>query len=102
MRNSLLEMAPFYEDVCRQLSWSVDEKRLAEMKSENETKLKELDEKIKDAEENLGEIEIRDAHLDRAEFYVLIGDKVSFQYRMAFFKTLLKLPQSHSLSLIHI
>jgi len=74
-------MAPFYQDVCRQLSWSVDEKRLADMKSENETKLKELDEKIKDAEGNLGEIEIRDAYLDRAEFYVLIGDKVSFRLK---------------------
>lgn len=69
-------MAPYYEEVCRQLSWSVDQARLSAMKSENENKLKELEEKIKDAEKNLGEIEVRDAYLDKAEFFVSIGDKV--------------------------
>ena len=71
-------MAPFYEEVCRQLNWSVDKSRLATMKSENDKKLKELEEKIKDAEKNLGEIEVRDAYLDKAEFFVSIGDKVYF------------------------
>lgn len=70
-------MAPYYEEVCRQLSWSVDQARLSAMKSENENKLKELEEKIKDAEKNLGEIEVRDAYLDKAEFFVSIGDKES-------------------------
>lgn len=31
--------------------------------------IKKLDEKIKDAEENLGDIEVRDAILAKAEFY---------------------------------
>ena len=69
-------MAPFYEEVCRQLNWSVDQSRLSTMKTENDKKLKELEEKIKDAEANLGEIEVRDAYLDKAEFFVAIGDKV--------------------------
>jgi len=68
-------MTSFYEEVCKQLNWQIDQSRLTTMKSENEKKLKELEDKIKDAEENLGEIEIRDAHLDKAEFYVTIGDK---------------------------
>jgi len=68
-------MAPFYEEVCGQLNWSVDKSRLSTMKSENENKLKELEEKIQDAEKNLGEIEVRDAYLDKAEFFVSIGDK---------------------------
>ena len=71
-------MASYYEEVCKQLNWQVDQSRLTTMKEENKKKLKELEDKIKDAEENLGEIEIRDAHLDKAEFYVTIGDKVCY------------------------
>ena len=58
-------MASYYEEVCKQLNWQVDQSRLTTMKEENKKKLKELEDKIKDAEENLGEIEIRDAHLDK-------------------------------------
>lgn len=69
-------MAPFYEHVCNELKWSVDNARLRQMKEENTKQLEELDSKIKDAEENLGELEIRDAYLNKAEYYVNIGDKV--------------------------
>ena len=34
-----------------------------------EEELKKLDEKIKDAEENLGDIELRDAILEKAQFF---------------------------------
>ena len=69
-------MAPFYEHVCNELKWSVDNARLRQMKEENTKQLEELNSKIKDAEENLGELEIRDAYLNKAEYYVNIGDKV--------------------------
>ena len=69
-------MAPLYEHVCNELKWSVDNARLRQMKEENTKQLEELNSKIKDAEENLGELEIRDAYLNKAEYYVNIGDKV--------------------------
>ncbi|KAG2497130.1 hypothetical protein HYH03_004721 [Edaphochlamys debaryana] len=45
------------------------------MQAANEAKLKELDEKTKDAEENLGETEVRDAMLAKAEYLGSIGDR---------------------------
>ena len=76
-------MAPFYEEVCRDLSWKVEDKLLALMKSANEEKLKQLEEAIEDAEKNLGETEIRDAMLDKAEYLSKIGDKVSMKCKHA-------------------
>lgn len=69
------DMAPFYEEVCAELKWSVDKAFLSKMKEANQKKFKELDEKQKDAEENLGETEIRDALYARAEYLTKIGDK---------------------------
>ena len=48
-------MAPFYKRVCENLKWPLDEAKLKAMEEENKKKLEELDEKIKDAEENLGD-----------------------------------------------
>eukprot|EP00415_Alexandrium_ostenfeldii_P001335 UN1335 len=45
------------------------------MKAKNEEALGKLEEKIKDAKEDLGDMEIRDALLAKAEFYNRIGDK---------------------------
>jgi len=45
------------------------------MKSENEKKLKELEDKVKDAIENLGESEVRIALLNKSMYYTRIGDK---------------------------
>jgi len=36
------------------------------------------DYRIADAEENLGESEVREAHLAKSLFYIRIGDKVFF------------------------
>jgi len=49
-----------------------------------------LDDKIKDAEENYGDIEIRDAILEKADFYAKIKDKVNAikTYEVALSKTL--------------
>lgn len=74
----LSDMAPFYEELCTDLKWPVDNSLLAKMQSNNEETFKKLDETLKDAEENLGETEIRDALYAKAEHLCKIGDKVHY------------------------
>merc|ERR1712001_45587 len=69
------KMAPFYRSICKELKWKEDAKLWAEMNKENEEELKKLEDKIKDAETNLGESELRDALLAKAEYLTKIGDK---------------------------
>lgn len=69
------KMAPFYRLVCKELKWKEDNKLWSDMSSENETELKALEEKIADAEANLGESEHREALLAKAEYLTKIGDK---------------------------
>ena len=59
-------MAPFYKSLCERLAWPVDQAWLSSMEAANAAELKGLEEKLKDAESELGESEIRDAHLARA------------------------------------
>lgn len=70
-------MAPYYESLCKDLKWTVDTDLLSKMKKANEDELKRLDEVLEDAEKNLGESEIRDAMMAKAEYLIRIGDKVS-------------------------
>lgn len=44
--------------------------------------------RIADAEENLGESEVREAHLAKSLFFIRIGDKVRKFYYLALFKHL--------------
>merc|ERR1712212_356510 len=44
-------------------------------KNSNKETIAKLDEAIKDAEENLGESELREALLKKSEFFAIIGDK---------------------------
>ena len=69
-------MAPFYEQLCSQFDWSVDASFMQKMKAKNEEKVKELDSAVEDAEKNLGETEVRDFMLKKAEYFSRIGDKV--------------------------
>lgn len=69
-------MAPFYEEVCHDLKWTVDNDLLTEMKSANDETLKELEETIEDARKNLGEREVLEANLKKSEYLCRIGDKV--------------------------
>jgi len=69
------DMAPWYELVCQDSGWKKDAALLKKMKAKNEEQLKKLDEAIEDAEKNLGEMEVREAYLKKAEFYSRIGDK---------------------------
>jgi len=68
-------MAPFYEHICMQLGWPADATQLSSMKAANQKQLEELDAKVKDAEENLGETEVRDAMHAKAEYLGKIGDQ---------------------------
>lgn len=69
-------MLPFYQSLAEQFKWDVDQALVSKLQASNEETIKTLDDKVKDAEENLGESEIRDALLARAEFFSRIGDKV--------------------------
>lgn len=73
---SLSEMVKFYEELCAQFNWEVNEEWIKEANTHNEETLKKLDEKIVDAVENLGETEVRESNLAKAEFFLKIGDKV--------------------------
>uniref|UniRef100_A0A8C7EQ31 26S proteasome non-ATPase regulatory subunit 6 n=2 Tax=Caniformia TaxID=379584 RepID=A0A8C7EQ31_NEOVI len=68
-------MAPYYEALCKSLDWQMDTDLLNKMKKANEEELKRLDEELEDAEKNLGESEIRDAMMAKAEYLCRIGDK---------------------------
>ncbi|XP_064605439.1 26S proteasome non-ATPase regulatory subunit 6-like [Liolophura sinensis] len=68
-------MAPFYEETCKELNWKVDSKLLKTMQETNTKELQRLDEAVDDAEKNLGETEVRDAMLKKAEYLCRIGDK---------------------------
>lgn len=61
-------MAPFYEEVCNDLGWPVDQPLLTEMKAVNTKKLEELDSIIEDAEKNLGEMEVREVSITKLIF----------------------------------
>lgn len=69
-------MAPYYEGLCKELKWQLDTELLSKMKKANEEELKRLDDVLEDAEKNLGESEIRDAMMAKAEYLIRIGDKV--------------------------
>ena len=57
---------------------------------DREEEIKKIDEKIKDAEENLGDVEIRDAILEKADFFEKIRehDNAIKNYQLALSKTI--------------
>ena len=52
-------LTPLYEHLCGELGLPKDESKVASMRAVNEAKLAELAAKVTDAEENLGETEVR-------------------------------------------
>ncbi|EFJ50115.1 26S proteasome regulatory complex [Volvox carteri f. nagariensis] len=68
-------LAPLYQYLCSELGWTLDSEKLGLMQAANAAKLAEFDEKQKDAEENLGETEVRDVMLARAEYLGSISDR---------------------------
>lgn len=71
-----VDLTPLYEWVCNELKIDMDESLVVKMRAENVGKMTQLEEKVKDAEENLGETEVRDALVAKAEYLCNIGDKV--------------------------
>lgn len=82
-------MAPFYVWMCPQLKWSPDASFLKGLEDKNAAELKRLDEKIVDAETNLGETDVSNALIEKAQYLAKIGDKEKAlsAYRVAFDKT---------------
>ena len=68
------DLAPLYQQLCEDLGWSQDAGRLTKMQQANEAKCTELEEKIKDADENLGDIEVRDACQAKADYLCKLGE----------------------------
>lgn len=68
-------MGPIYQYCCKVLNQPCDEAKLSAMMITSNQTLESLEEKIKDAETNQGEQEIRDALLAKAEFIASIGDR---------------------------
>lgn len=69
-------MTPYYLHLADTFKWDIDQALVDKLKKSNEEKLAALDEKIADAEKNLGESEIREAFLAKAEYLCRIGEKV--------------------------
>ena len=73
-------MGPFYEQVVIELKLKKDETLLKNLSSANEIELKKLEEKLTDAEQNLGETDISDALIAKAQYLARIGDKVDTRW----------------------
>jgi 26S proteasome regulatory subunit N7 len=68
-------MLPLYKGLISQKILQTDKINVEEMEKENKQTLQDLEDKIKDAEENFGENEVREALLNRCLFYKRIGEK---------------------------
>eukprot|EP00271_Cylindrocystis_brebissonii_P010652 TRINITY_DN26925_c0_g1_i1.p1 TRINITY_DN26925_c0_g1~~TRINITY_DN26925_c0_g1_i1.p1 ORF type:complete len:386 (-),score=102.10 TRINITY_DN26925_c0_g1_i1:286-1443(-) len=64
-----------YKSCVTEFGWPLDDKRVATLQETIDEEVKKLDERITDAQENLGESEVREALLAKALFYVRILDK---------------------------
>lgn len=71
------DLAPLYEHLCQEIGWGPDASQLQRMQSANQAKLQELDGKIKDAEENLGDTEVKEALTAKADYLCRIGSRAA-------------------------
>ncbi|XP_073007310.1 26S proteasome non-ATPase regulatory subunit 6 [Typha latifolia] len=69
------DMASLFESLVANSVAEMDAALLASMRTKIEEEIKKLDDKIADAEENLGESEVREAHLAKSLYFIKIGDK---------------------------
>ncbi|GAU96143.1 hypothetical protein RvY_07631 [Ramazzottius varieornatus] len=83
------DMAPYYDRICTELGWKKDDTLAKQMKVNNEKKLKEIEDKIADAEQNLGSIEVREAYFDKFNYLCRTGDKEGSEtaFRVCYEKT---------------
>eukprot|EP00397_Hematodinium_sp_SG-2012_P053858 GEMP01064570.1.p1 GENE.GEMP01064570.1~~GEMP01064570.1.p1 ORF type:complete len:396 (+),score=87.35 GEMP01064570.1:84-1271(+) len=69
------QMGPYYENIAQTVGLTIDQKLLGELKAKNDEEIKKIDDKKADAEENLGETEVKDALVEKATYLCRIGDK---------------------------
>lgn len=77
LKEALIERKalPFYEIIATELDWPKDAEIKSKLEAEIAKELEELDTKLKDAEDNAGESEVREALLARADFFARIFDR---------------------------
>jgi 26S proteasome regulatory subunit N7 len=68
-------MGSLYKRVCADLKVAEDVKISGELKEQNDKDMAALEAKIEDAKKNLGETEVRDALLAKADYLATTGDK---------------------------
>eukprot|EP01100_Stratorugosa_tubuloviscum_P003765 TRINITY_DN190_c1_g2_i1.p1 TRINITY_DN190_c1_g2~~TRINITY_DN190_c1_g2_i1.p1 ORF type:complete len:405 (-),score=145.50 TRINITY_DN190_c1_g2_i1:128-1291(-) len=68
-------MYPIYEYICETFKREINHTELERMKNQAAANLKEIEEKIEDAEKNLGDTEVRESLLAKAQFYTQIVHK---------------------------
>uniref|UniRef100_A0A7S3VTM2 26S proteasome regulatory subunit RPN7 n=1 Tax=Dunaliella tertiolecta TaxID=3047 RepID=A0A7S3VTM2_DUNTE len=69
------DMAPLYEHIAGELGLAVDQARLGAMRASIAARVAKFEADAKDAEENAGESEVREALLGKAEYLAMVGDK---------------------------
>ena len=67
------DLAPLYETLCQELGWTPDATQLKRMQTANQEKLQQLKAVTKDADENLGETEVKEALTAEADYLNRIG-----------------------------
>lgn len=73
-------MAPFYKQLTEELKVPLNQGLLDKMEAANKEELQKFDDKVSDAEQNQGETEINEALLGKADYYAMIGDRVSLTW----------------------
>jgi 26S proteasome regulatory subunit N7 len=68
-------MGPLYTKLAEKFRWKVDTELVNDFEKVNTAQLESLTEKLKDAEENLGDGEQHDAAVAIANFHASVGDK---------------------------
>merc|ERR1711998_526730 len=68
-------MSGFYKVAAEMWDEELSAEMVRELEQRNEAEMKEIEAKISDAQENLGDVEIREGHLAKADFLARIGDK---------------------------
>ncbi|KAJ1543494.1 26S proteasome non-ATPase regulatory subunit 6 [Nowakowskiella sp. JEL0078] len=83
------DMVPYYKLVVADFGWKLDSAQLSAMESKNKVTLDQLQAKLVDAQQNLGETEISDSLIAIAEHFSKIGEKelAISSYRIAYDKT---------------
>jgi len=84
------KMSAYYQSICKKMGWTIDTDFVTQLDAANATTLKELDAKIEDAKTNLGETEVRDAFMAKANHFASIGlkDEALATYNQTLEKTI--------------